>query len=156
MLGDVARVLAIEVFMFEDAVDDLFSIGLFGNWDDMQEEFVRMTEGRSKELKNGIKTELSTIKEAIDKKIETGDFQNSVFSNEVFTNYIIELKQHLCLNDFLFLQKTYLKISNLANYSNLSDINKRSHEEAKALIQKTIEMLNKEDLWNNIAWERFG
>lgn len=156
VLGDVARVLTIDVFMFEDAVDDLFSIGLFGNWEDMREEFARMAEERSKELKNGIKTELTTIKEEIDKKIETDDFQNSVFSNEVFTNYIVELKQHLCLNDFLLLQKTYLKISNLANYSNLSDINRRKHEEAKALIQKTMEMLDKEDLWDNIAWERFG
>ncbi len=154
ILGDVARVLANEIFMFEDAVDDLFSIGLFGKWDDMREEFSKMSDKRSKELKNGIKAELTGIVEQIEGKLKENDFQNSFFSDSVFTNYTVELKQHLCVDDFLLLQKTYSKINGLMTPSNLEDLNRKRHEEAKALIQKTIQMLDKKDVWDNIDWTR--
>jgi hypothetical protein len=41
---------------------------------------------------------------------------------------------------------------NLMFPSNVTDLNKRRHEETKSLILKTIEMLDKEDVWDNIAW----
>lgn len=147
-LGDVTRILANEVEMFEDAVDDLFSIGLFGEWDNMREEFARMSKQRSKELKNGIKTELNAIREEIDQNLKDERFQAGVFSDEVFVSYAGELKQHLCLNDFLLLQKTYSKVIALRSPSNLTDVNKRRHKEAKTFVDKAIEMLDKKDSWD--------
>jgi hypothetical protein len=151
--GDVARILANEVDMFEETVDDLLSIGLYEKWDDMREEFARISNERSKELKNGIKTELISIKEGIEQNLKNGLFQNAVFNDEVFTNYAGELKQHLCLNDFLLLQKTYSKIMALRSPSNLADVNKRRHEEARTFVNKAIKMLDRKDLFNGITWE---
>jgi hypothetical protein len=149
-LGDVARILANEVFMFEDAVDDLFSIGLFGKWDDMREEFARMSRERSDELKSAIKEELKAIKEEIDQNLKDERFQASVFSKEVFANYEGEVKQHLSLSNFLLLQHTYSRVTALESPSNLLDVNKRRNEEARALVEKAIEMLDKRDLWDDI------
>jgi gas vesicle protein len=150
ILGDVARILANEVDMFEETVDDLFSIGLFGKWDDMREEFARMSKERSNELRNAIRKELNVIKEEIDQKLKDELFQTSTFSIEVFTSYEGELKQHLCLNDFLLLQKTYSKIIALKFPTNLLDVNKRMHEEARNFIDKATKMLDKKNLWNDI------
>lgn len=150
ILGDVARILANEVFMFEDAVDDLFSIGLFGKWDDMREEFARMSKERSNELKSAIRKELEAIKKQIDQNLKDERFQASIFSKEVFANYEGELKQRLSLNNFLLLQQTYSRISALESPTNLLDVNKRRNEEARALVEKAIQMLNKKDLWDDI------
>jgi hypothetical protein len=150
ILGDVARILANEVFMFEEAVDDLFSIGLFGKWDDMREELARMSKERSIELKNAIKNELNALKEEITQNLKDELFQASIFSKEVFTTYEGELKQHLCLNDFLLLQKTYSKIIALETPSNLPGVNKRRHEEARVLVEKALQMLDKKDFWDDI------
>lgn len=152
--GDVARILANEVDMFEDTVDDLFSIGLYGKWDDMREEFARISNERSKELKNGIKTELIAIKEEIEQNLKNGLFQKGIFPDEAFTNYAGELKQHLSLNDFLLLQKTYSKIIALRSPSNLADVNKRRCEEAKTFVNKAIKMIDKKDLFEGIGWEK--
>ena len=149
-LGDVARQVANEVYMFEDAVDDLFSIGLFGKWDSMREEFARMSKERSNELKSAIRKELKAIKEEIDQNLKDERFQASIFSKEVFANYEGELKQHLSLNNFLLLQRTYSRIIALESPTSLLDVNKRRSEEAKALVEKAMEMLDKKDLWDDI------
>jgi len=149
-LGDIARQVANEVDMFEDAVDDLFSIGLFGKWDSMREEFARMSKERSNELKSAIRKELKAIKEEIDQNLKDERFQASSFSKEVFANCEGELKQHLSLNNFLLLQKTYSRIVALESPTNLLDVNKRRNEKAKALVEKAIQMLNKKDLWDDI------
>jgi hypothetical protein len=150
ILGDVARTLANEVDMFEDTVDDLFSISLFGKWDDVRDEFVRMAMERSNELRSAIKKELTTIEEEIDQSLKDKQFQASIFSIKVFTNCEGELKQHLCLNDFLLLQETYSKILALKSPTNLPGVHKRRREEAKTLIEKAIKMLDKNDLWDVI------
>ena len=151
VLGDVARVLANDVFMFEDAVDDLFSIGLFGNWEDMRDEFARMSDKRAVEIKDALKNELRTIQEKINQNIKDLRFQTSVFPNDVFVNYSAELKQHLCLNDFLFLQRTYAKLKALEFPSNLHIVNKKRHEEAVAEIEKAIKLLEKQDVFEHIG-----
>jgi hypothetical protein len=144
ILGDVARVLANDVFMFEDAVDDLFSIGLFGKWDDMREKLARMEEKRLNELKTGIKKELGIIIGEINKHLKDDNCQVVTFSTEVFNNYKQALKQHLCVDDFMVLQKTYSKVLSLGIQSNLSDVNKRKLEETKTSIEKAITLLDKE------------
>ncbi len=150
ILGDVARVLANEVFMFEDAVDDLFSIGMFGKWDDMREEYSRMENKRTDELKNAIKTELNGIRVQITESLKDSQFQTSAFSSEVFVNYSGELKQRLCLDDYLIIKKTYSKIGSLEIPSNLAEINMRKHEEALAMIENALKMLDKKDIWNEL------
>lgn len=154
-LGDVARQVANEVDMFEATVDDLFSIGLFGKWDSMREEFVRMSKERSNELKSALKKELRAIKEEIDQNLKDERFQGSIFSKEVFANYKGELKQRLSLNNFLLLQRTYSRIIALESPTNLPDVNKRRSEEVKALVEKAIQMLNKKDLWDDIKASKF-
>ena len=150
ILGDVARILANEVDMFEDAVDDLFSIGLFGKWDNMREEFARMSKERSDELRNAIRKELNSIRKEIDQNLKDERFQATIFSKEVFLNYEGELRQHLCLSDFLLLQKTYSKIVALESPTNLPNVNKRRHEEARIMVNKAIKMLVKKNLWDDI------
>ena len=135
---------------FEDAVDDLFSIGVFGKWDDMREEFGRMSKERSDELKSALKNELNGIDRKIDQALTDGNFQNQLFISKIFSSHIAELKQHLCGNDFLFLQNTYSKIKALRSPSNLASVNKRRYEEVKD-IAKTLQLLDKKDLWDDIS-----
>jgi hypothetical protein len=149
-LGDIARIIANEVDMFEDTVDDLFSIGLFGKWDDMREEFARMSEERCNELKTAVKKELNAINKELEQNLKDERFQIAVLSTKVFTNYERELKQHLCLNDFLMLQDTYSKITALAIPSNLAGVNKKKYKEAMVSIEEAKKMLDKKDLWNDI------
>ncbi|HVP93237.1 MAG TPA: restriction endonuclease [Acidobacteriota bacterium] len=151
LLGDVARILANEVDMFEDAVDDLFSIGVFGKWDDMREQFGRMSKERSDELKSALKNELNGIHRKIDQALTDGSFQNQSFISEIFSSHIAELKQHLSMNDFLFLRNTYSKIKALRSPSHLASVNKRRYEEVKDLIVKTLQLLDKKDLWDDIS-----
>jgi len=149
--SDIVRILANEVSMFEDTVDDLFSIGLYGRWNDMREEFARISNKRTKELRNGIKMELIAIKEEIEQSLKNGLFKNGVFPHEVFANYVGELKQHFSLDDFLLLQKTYSKIVALRNQGDSAGVNRRRYEEAKTFVNKAIKMFDKKDPFAVIA-----
>jgi hypothetical protein len=150
LLGDVARILANSVDFFEDTVDDLFSIGLFGKWDDMREEFAQKSKERSEELKNALKKELSCSKEKIIKALTTNDYKNPSFSFKAFNRHRAELRQHLSGNDYAFLQSTYSKIKALLTPSKSSSLNKRKYEKTKATIDEALQLLDKKDLWDDI------
>jgi hypothetical protein len=52
------------------------------------------------------KSGLGAIIDEINQNLKDENYQVRAFSVEVFNNYKQELKQHLCLNDFMLLQKT--------------------------------------------------
>jgi hypothetical protein len=148
LLGDVARILANQVYCFEDAVDDLFSIGLFGNWEDMRDQFARMSKERSDELKSALKKELGVILEEIQQSLSTTRYEDQSFYTNAFMSHKAELKQHLSRNDYSFLKEAYAKIDTLEIASPSSHLNKRRYEEAKALIVETVKLLEKKQLWD--------
>lgn len=153
-LGDVSRILANEVEMFEDAVDDLFSISLWGKWDDGRDEFARMSSERTKELKKCIEKELKTLKREITNNLKNKTFQRSVFSNDAFRTYQEELNHRLSGNAFLSIQKAYQKISILNNPSNLSDVNESRHKEAIVFIDKALAALDSSGEWDEFRAEK--
>lgn len=154
LLGDMSRILANEVMMFEDAVDDLFSIGLWGKWDDSRDEFARMSGERAKELKKCVEDELKTRREEINHNIENKNFQGSVFLDDVFKTYQKELSHRLSTDTFLTIQKAYQKISILNLPSNLADVNKRRHKEAIVAIDKALAALASDGEWDNFRAEK--
>lgn len=141
LLGDISRILANEVSMFEDAVDDLFSIGLWGKWDDSRDEFTRMSSERTKELKKSVEDELKTIRGEITYNLKNRNFQRSVFLNEVFETYQEELSHRLSGNTFFAIQKAYKKVSILNQPANLPDVNESRHKEAIFFIDKALAAL---------------
>ena len=154
-LGDVSRILANETMWFEETVDDLFSIGVWGKWDDRREEFSRMSEERIKELKKGIKEELGAIKREITQNLKNKNFQRGISSTtDVFTTYREELNHRLSLRTFMAVQKAYMKISTLNQPTNLSDVNKRKHEESMIAIDKALTMLDSSDMLEKFLAEK--
>ena len=141
LLGDISRILANEVVMFEDAVDDLFSIGLWGKWDEGRDEIARMFSERAKELTRCIENELRTMREEITDSLKNKSYQRSDFLNEVFETYREELSHKLSGHTFLAIRKAYQKISILNYPSNLLDVNEQRHKEAIASIDKALAAL---------------
>lgn len=143
-LGDVARILANDIFYFEYAVDTLFNISLNGKWDNEKATAIaNLNDERSKELRGSIKTDLISIKNKIDDDIKE-DVMGGTFSSKCFSTYSSELKYYLNSNDFLTLQKAYLKIKALNTKSNLPDINRAKYKEAKGLVEEALKMLEEQ------------
>lgn len=141
LLGDISRILANEVSMFEETVDDLFSIGIWGKWDDGRDEFARMSSERTKELEKCVEDELKAIRGEFAHNLDNKNFQRSVFPNEVFETYQEELSHRLSGNTFLAIQKAYQKVSILSYPSNLPDVNEGRHKEAIVFIDKAMAAL---------------
>jgi hypothetical protein len=153
LLGDISQILANEVDFFEDAVDDLFSIGLYGHWEGMRDQFARMSKERSNELKASLKKELSIILEKIQESLTKNSFEDQPFDSDAFRSHKAELKQHLSRNDYSSLKEAYANIDALEIASQSSSLNKRKYEETKALIVETMELLDKKQFWDEARAE---
>jgi hypothetical protein len=148
LLGDVSRILANQVDFFEDAVDDLFSVGLYGNWEDMRDQFARMSKNRSDELRNAIEEELSLISKIIEESLTKNIYQDQMFETKAFTSHKAELKQHLSGNHYSFLKELYAKIDALEIPSKNVSLNKQKYEEAEKLIVEMMKMLDEKPFWD--------
>ena len=142
LLGDISRLLANEVMMFEETVDDLFSIAIWGNWDDMRDEFAKMLTERTKDLEDRVIKELEFIKNKIEKKLETRNFEKVFFSIPVFNSHSTEISHHIAGNSFLTVKKAYDKVIILNNSSNSTALIRKRCEETSTAIKKALTILS--------------
>jgi len=157
ILGDVSRILANQIMMFEDTVDNLFSISLWGNWDDMRDEFGKMMGKRTEELRKFVVDELQTRKEDIKHKLENCDFEENFFRTDFFETHKTELDHQLAYTAFQVVKKAYQQISRLNNPTNIIEVNKKRYEEAIKAIETALAVLTSGDNWDSFrAAHRFS
>jgi len=148
VLGDVSRILANEVMMFEDAVDDLFSISLWGKWDDIRGKFANMPAERTKELKNYVKDDLNAKRKEISHNLDEKKIVNSFYSAEIFDRYREELSHRLDGNTFETIKIVYQKVSLLNKISKFSTTSENTYKEVLTLIDETLNKIDSSDEWD--------